>query len=580
MFRKIASLVVVPLVLMVWSRFGAQNLTLYTFNALSNYVSQYTGAIAPGKEGQAISNQVVLIVVDALREDVSRTLPTLNTLRSQGAERTLQAGEPSLSLPGWTVLGTGAWQEQSGVTLNFYQGEVKVDTIFESAKRKGLTTALAGASDYWKRLYTRGVDTYFGGVDPADPYGDLPAVRREDDTIEAAALEILREQKPNFMLIHFIEVDDAGHAKGGTSAEFKDAARTIDARIARIVASLDLKQTTVIVTADHGQIDRGGHGGGEPTVLTVPWVAVGKGIKPGKYTAATQVDVVPTIAILLGASIPAHNQGTPLFDTLDLASNVRAQRAVDAAQEIGERYAQIAKVYGVAPFEHKKLDQAKQALAANNFDGAFQAALADIQATRAQAATAKDARMTGERLVRLLIGILVLVPFAIYLFIIARAKWGWRVPMIGALVYLVVYNGMFFGRGFSWSLSMLNTEADIITFFTGRTVDAIIALVVAALVAGALSRRATKYTTTLDIVNMAFLIATTLTVQIVFFYVLYDIAFPWYLPDLTLGFKYYVDVLQTSAFYPLVYLPLMVLLPLFALGARWVTRKLPHGKRV
>ena len=579
MFKKIASLVVVPLFLMLWARFGAQNLTLYTFNALSDYKSEYTAPIAPGKPGDAATNQLVIIVVDALRADVSRSMTNLNALRAKGADRTLQIGEPSLSYPGWTVIGTGAWQEQSGVTLNFYKGDIKVDTIFESAKRKGLTTALAGAGNGWTMLYARGVDASYGSKGPSDPYSNLPAVRREDDDIETNALKILKENKPNLMLIHFIEADDAGHAKGGTSAEYKDAAMAMDARISHIASVLDLNQTTLIVTADHGQIDTGGHGGGESVVLTVPFVAVGKGIKPGKYDPGTLADIAPTIAALIGASIPAHSQGLPMFDALDLSANVRAQRAVDTAQEIADRYAQIAKVYGASSFEHKKLDEAKQALTVNNADAAYQAALADIQSTRAQAASAKDARLNGERLARLPMGLLVLLPFAIYLIIILRANWDWRSPLVGLVVYIVVYNALFFGRGYTWSLSALNSEDQMVAFFTARTVDAMIGLLVATLVVGVLNRRASIYNTALNTLNMAFFVAGTLALQIVLFYVLYDVSFAWYLPNLTLGFKYYLDVLQTSAFWPLVYVPLLALLPFIALGTRWVAARVPMGKR-
>lgn len=577
MFKKVASLVVVPLLLMLWSRLGSQTLTLYSFNALSDYPSPYTAPIAPGKDANAVSSQVVIVVVDALRADVSRAMPTLNSLRAKGADRTLQVGQPSLSLPGWTVIGTGAWQEQSGVTLNFYKGDIKVDTIFQAAKRKGLTTAIVGEDEYWKQLYSRGVDFIDYGQDPQNPYEHLDLVRRQDDDIQAKALKILTEKKPNLMLIHFIEVDDAGHGKGGASVEYKNAALAIDTRISQIIATLDLSQVTVIVTADHGQIDVGGHGGGEPVVLTVPFVAAGKAIKPGQYDSATQADIAPTIATLLGTSIPAHNQGQPLFDQIDLPNSLRAQRAVDTAQEISDRYAQIANVLGASPFDHKKLDEAKQALATNP-DVAYQSALADIQSTRSQATSAKDAKLTSERIARLPIGLLILIPFAFYLFIILRAKWDWRVPLIGLIVYNLVYNGLFFGRGFSWSLSNINTAEQITAFFTARTIDAMIALLIASIVIGIFNRRQGAYQTALAIVNMAFFIAAVLALQINWFYVLWNVSFNWYLPDLSLGFKYYLDVLQTGAFWPLVYVPLLAILPFVALGVRWVAAKVPFGK--
>ncbi|MBI3536749.1 MAG: alkaline phosphatase family protein [Chloroflexi bacterium] len=305
MLKKILTLTVVPLLIMVWARFGAQPLALLGFNALVNYPSPYTDPIAPGKEGDAVSKQIVLVMVDALRADTARTMPTVKSLIEKGADCTAQVGQPSFSLPGWTVIGTGAWQEQSGVTLNFYKDRVKVDTIFEAAKRKGLTTALVAQGGSWKQLYPRGVDynEAFKGLD--NPYADLPGVRSIDDQVEQTVLKILKENKPNFMLYYVAEPDDAGHAKGAASAQYKDAALATDKRVANLLATINFADTTVFVTADHGMRDGAGHGGNEPEVLAVPLVAAGKGIKSGsKCDVAQQADIAPTLAVLLARAFP------------------------------------------------------------------------------------------------------------------------------------------------------------------------------------------------------------------------------------------------------------------------------------
>lgn len=575
MRREIAHLVLVPIVLLAWARLGAPQLTLYSWDAVAGYQSPYLSAIAPGQEGDAVSRRVVVVVVDALRADASRTLPTLNRLREIGAERTARTGQPSLSYPSWTVIGTGAWQEQSGVTTNFYKRDILVDTIFEAAKRKGLTTAIVGAGAGWPQLYARGVDVNVGIEGPSDPYSDLQAVRRMDDQIEATALRVLAEKKPDLLLVHLAEPDNAGHARGAASREYADAIATIDARIGRLAAALDLRDTTILVTGDHGMLDRGGHGGWEPEVLTVPLVAAGAGIRSGRYAEATQADIAPTVAVLLGTSIPTHSQGQPLFDMLNLPAGLRARRAVDAAAQLRERYAQYAQVIGAAPFAHRRLDEAIQALTAGEAEVAYQSAVADIEATWKQAASVRTARLARERLARLPIALLVMLPFAAYMAAVIRSRWDWRAPLAGVVVYTLIYQGLFFGRGHTWSLSAFNTEDQIMRFFTTRTVDAMIALLLAAIVVGALSRRATPLAAAVNTVTMAFMVAWWLAFQIGIFYVLYDISFAWYLPDLALGFKYLLDVLQTGAFWPLTPAPLLVILPFVALGARWVAARVP-----
>lgn len=579
MRREIAHLVLIPIVLLAWARVGAPWLTRYSWDAVADYRSPYLGAIAPGQEGDAASSRVVIVVVDALRADASRTLPNLNKLREVGADLTARVGQPSLSLPSWTVIGTGAWQEQSGVTTNFYKGDIRVDTIFEAAKRKRLMTAIVGAGDEWPRLYTRGADVNVGIKGPSDPYSDLQGVRRQDDQIEAMALRVLAKKKiertPGLLLVHLAEPDNAGHARGAASREYADAIATIDARIGRLVAALDLRDATILVTGDHGMLDRGGHGGWEPEVLAVPLVAAGVGIRPGRYAEATQADIAPTVAVLLGTSIPAHNQGRPLFEVLDLPEGLRARRAVDAATQLRDLYAQYARVIGVPPFVHRHLDEGSQALAAGRFDAAYQAAIADTEATWKQADAAKAARLTRERLARLPVALLVMLAFAAYMAAVIRARWDWRAPLAGVVVYTLVYQGLFFGRGHTWSLSAFNTETQIMQFLAARTMDAMVALLIAAIVVGVLARRATPLATAINTVTMAFTVTWWLAFQIGIFYVLYGIGFNWYLPDLGLGFKYLIDVLQTGAFWPLTPAPLLVVLPPVALGARWLAARVP-----
>lgn len=577
MLRRISSIVVVPVFLLVWSQFGAQNLTSYSFHALIDYPSPYLAPLAPGKDGDQIAKQVVLVVVDALRADTARTLPGVNSLRQKGADRNMTVGQPSLSLPGWTVIGTGAWQEQSGVTLNFYSQDIKLDTIFEAAKRKGLATAIVGAGGGWKQLYTRGIDWNESVPTPKNEYSDLAAVRRQDDEIEATALRIMKEKQPNLLLVHFAEPDDAGHAHGAASPQYREAALAEDGRFARLAAVMDLTQSTILVTGDHGMLDRGGHGGWETEVMTVALIAAGKGIKPGMYANAYQVDIAPTLAALLGTSFPAHNQGIPMFDMLEMSVPQRASRGVDTARQISDRYAVISSVLRSSPFDHEKLNAAIQALNAGNAESAFQAAMDAIGTIRAQAANAKQRRLNEDRLARLPLSFLLLVPFVIYALVMRQAKWNWLIPIVGTVVYFLVFYLLFIGGGYYFSLSIFNTEERILSFFTARTVDAMIALAIASAVVGVLSQRASRYHLILDTINAAFLITFVLTIQILIFYVLYSIDFAWYLPDLALGFKYYLDVLQTGAFWPMPAVPLLVLLPFIALAARWAVSRLPFS---
>jgi glucan phosphoethanolaminetransferase (alkaline phosphatase superfamily) len=172
--------------------------------------------------------------------------------------------------------------------------------------------------------------------------------------------------------------------------------------------------------------------------------------------------------------------------------------------------------------------------------------------------------LSGERLGRIPMVLLLAAPFLLWLLIMAWRRMSLGAPLAGALLYFAAYYALFFGRGNLFSLSAFNSEDQIEAYFTQRGTDALIALVLAALLAGILSRRRTIYEATLAGVNALFLAALGLAAQVLAFYWMWNWEFSWYLPDLAWGFKYYLDMLQTSAFWPLAYLPAAAILPLLA----------------
>ena len=539
---------------------------MHSWNAVVDYTPPFTAPLPAGKAGQPLTDQVVIVVVDALRDDASRapSMTTLNGLRAKGVALTMTVGQPSLSLPGWSVIGTSTWQEESGVTTNWFKGAVKTDSIFAQAKRKGLRTAVVGSKE-WEQLYGGNLDVMKWFPAPSDAYTNPAAVGKEDDQVLSTALSLLKgEQSPALLLVHFAGPDDAGHGRGGASDVYKQVVKGIDDRLAKLAAEMDLTRSTLIVTADHGTSDPGGHGGWEDAVLKVPFVAVGKGVKAGSYPAATQADIAPTLAILLGTSIPAHSQGEALFDLLDLPERTRAERAFDGAQQLAGFYAQYARAIGALPFDHTRLMAAEEALVKGDISASYHASREFAQDIRRQAEAARESRLRGERLGRTPFVILLLAPFVLWLIVMAWQRMALGAPLAGALLYFVAYNALFFGRGNLFSLSAFNSEDQIEAYFTQRGTDALIALALAALLAGILSRRRTIYEATMAGVNALFLVALGLAVQVLAFYWMWNWEFSWYLPDLAWGFKYYLDILQTSAFWPLAYLPAAAILPLLS----------------
>jgi len=143
------------------------------------------------------------------------------------------------------------------------------------------------------------------------------------------------------------------------------------------------------------------------------------------------------------------------------------------------------------------------------------------------------------------------------------------VPLIGAGIYFLLYNGYFFLRGLNWSISVFNDEVMIPGFLTQRVMEAAIGLLIAALAVGVFMRGRTSFETARAAVNMSFFVGLGLLLQVDLFYWLYSFDFDWCLPNLRWGFKYYLDLLQL---FPTGLAALVA--PFMAIAATAITRRI------
>ncbi len=235
---------------------------------------------APGVPlGTPLTHRVIIVLIDALRYDTSTNInimPFLNTLRSEGASAKMHSQPPSYSEPGYTTILTGAWPDiNDGPAVNLDYADIPTftqDDIFSAAHRLGLRTAISGYYWFEKLVPQAAVDAsfYTSGEDAA-----------ADQAVVQAALPMLSGNY-QLVLIHLDQVDYAGHYQGGPlDPRWYAAAKRVDGELQQIVSALDLKLDTVIVLSDHGQINRGGHGGPEPITLLEPFVMAGAGVQAG-----------------------------------------------------------------------------------------------------------------------------------------------------------------------------------------------------------------------------------------------------------------------------------------------------------
>jgi hypothetical protein len=418
-------------------------------------------ADTPPTPGQAldtpVTRRVVVVLIDALRYDTSTkpaVMPFLNELRAQGASATMHSQPPSFSAPGWTIILTGAWQDINDSQLfnppdEFSARAFTQDDIFAAAQRAGLNTAVSGYVWFEGMLANSGVNAGF-----YTPGEDNVA----DVEVVAAALPWLTEDY-QLVLIHLDQVDYAGHYEGGPRGPNWDAAVTrADSILSEIVAQLDLTQDTILVISDHGQIDRGGHGGPEPITLVEPFVMAGAGIVIGNYGDVNMVDIAPTLAVLLGTNIPASNQGHVLMDMLTLTSeqNVAIQEALKAQQS------QLFTTYTTAISSTASVE-----------DGEI------VSATQTALNQARLARLGSERIWRNVLAAFLAILPGYLLFLRKDKKFLWLIA--GAVLYILLFNLRYAViDGLTYSLASFNQGATYLLVYNAMT--AAVAIILAWLV--------------------------------------------------------------------------------------------------
>jgi predicted AlkP superfamily pyrophosphatase or phosphodiesterase len=250
---------------------------------------------------------VILISVDGLAADNFADprvdIPTIRWMAQNGAQADrMEVVFPSVTWPTHTTLVTGVRPGRHGVLGNSYYDRaqnkkipllpdplfdkeelVTAPTIYDVAKLAGLKTAGVNwpASRAAKHLDWQVNDVgdqaiYEKSATPAllaelrakkIPFekqgewakaGNLSKAQR-DWMYTRIAEHVLREHRPNVLVIHYVTVDSFAHNHGGRSPEVAWAANDTDHRIRELMETIKAAgladRTTFFVTADHGFAD-------------------------------------------------------------------------------------------------------------------------------------------------------------------------------------------------------------------------------------------------------------------------------------------------------------------------------------
>ncbi|EGT31363.1 hypothetical protein CAEBREN_32062 [Caenorhabditis brenneri] len=271
--------------------------------------------------------RVILILVDALRYDflipqkLEKESPEwfykgqmreIGKMIANGKASigTLLADPPTTTLQRLKALTTGTLPTFIDAGDNFSPDvAVNEDSFIYQAAQLGKNVTLLG-DDTWLSLFPNQF-TKTAAYDSFD-INDLNSV--DDKIAPKLHEEVTSSESSSIIIAHFLGVDHCGHKFGPSHPVMADTLRKMDKIISKTAESMN-SDDLLIVIGDHGMTSTGDHGGESDNEIRAGILVHSKKhrIELPKRPMH-QIDIVPTISLLMGLPIPFSNLGTVIVE--------------------------------------------------------------------------------------------------------------------------------------------------------------------------------------------------------------------------------------------------------------------------
>lgn len=284
-------------------------------------------------------DRAVVVLIDALRYDFTvpedpaqaqhfhNAFPYLYETAVKSPQnaflRPFIADPPTATMQRLKGLTTGTLPTFVDVGSNFAGAAIEEDNLLMQLKDAGKKIAHLG-DDTWWSLFPGYFEPNISKAYDSFNVWDLHTV--DNGVIDNIFPLLNKERKGEWDLLigHCLGVDHAGHRYGPDHPAMGAKLRQMDDFIHKLVESIDDK-TLLVVMGDHGMDSKGDHGGeSDDEVEAALWMYSKKpffgrtssdfAIPPpnAKVRSVNQIDLVPTLALLLGIPIPFNNLGGPI----------------------------------------------------------------------------------------------------------------------------------------------------------------------------------------------------------------------------------------------------------------------------
>jgi predicted AlkP superfamily pyrophosphatase or phosphodiesterase len=233
---------------------------------------------------------------------------------------------PSTSACCYASIHTGVPPQVHGILSNEVRFRVELPDLFSEITRAGGTTG-AVTHSYWSEFFNRHPFDLVRDMEYDEPDGPITHGRfhtmtgynarnqmTPSDVDLFATLTMLAERFGiDYGILHTCTLDSMGHRFGHDCIEMDHACYAMDGMLAAFLPRWRQAGYEVIVTADHGQTDRGHHGGHEDLQQDFALYYFGPARGPKEDVLLDQLQLAPTILKRLGVKAPATMKAKPFL---------------------------------------------------------------------------------------------------------------------------------------------------------------------------------------------------------------------------------------------------------------------------
>ncbi|MGL5595510.1 MAG: alkaline phosphatase family protein [Cetobacterium sp.] len=252
--------------------------------------------------------KLILVLIDGMGDHVSHKMRYLKALESanMGEKFTLLSELPSLSRPLYETILTGKTPIESGIINNQISRMSKEESVFSLAKKANLKTA--AVAYHWVHELYNGSFNMEEDIEVEDLEKNINYGRfywedsYPDSHLFSLTNKLIKDKNPDFLLLHTMNIDDAGHRYGGLSKKYENRVHKLNYYFSHYVPMWQEAGYEIVITSDHGMDEKGNHGGDSKLEREVPLWILGDISKDYKEKKIDQKDIKKICCDILGVS--------------------------------------------------------------------------------------------------------------------------------------------------------------------------------------------------------------------------------------------------------------------------------------